>query len=328
MKKVFALVMVLAMVFAFTACGSQMEDVDNENTGVTEISVGEGLPTFTFENPKYEQELSDTAAEEMTHYYTMDEAGEVPACGIFEFDKNDMTLEEFTVETATEYRACWEVSQFEGVDCGFLVSSYESDDEWLYDRTWIFEKEDKFVAFSFYSVTKEIAIGDSNYSVYIPTLYEESDADTENEYLLAAYDYTHLNTNMIPYAHFEIVNADWLYKDYEAQKALAESVNVVLPFTKEKYESWQADGWTLDEIKAFFDAQFKITDQVDFTKEEYGFDGWVFEENHDDENGVPQTTVRVIIADGDKYYEIKFDSAKEDWSQQGHAFACAIHANK
>ncbi len=81
-------------------------------------------------------------------------------------------------------------------------------------------------------------------------------------------------------------------------------------------------------MKALFAGEDEITDQVFFTKDKNGFDGWVFEENHDDENGVPQTTVRVIIADGDKYYSLVFRTAKEDWTQQGHAFGSAVHSNK
>lgn len=165
------LILLVTLLAICSACGKQEK--------VTEVTLGEGLPRLEFAVPMTDTELPADASAEMKHFYTSET--DEPDVYVYQYDKNDMTLEDFGNAQAAEHKVFCNMIEQDGISVANIVY-YEVVDEIHYiTRAFIYEAEDSFVKVCWAHKTEEADLGNTGNKLYMMKQYDAVPANVTGD---------------------------------------------------------------------------------------------------------------------------------------------------
>ena len=238
-KLVLLAVLIMASL-ALSACG--------KTEPVSEVSLGDGLPTFEVaeENYKtvYPTDYDDPGLE--IAYTTENNA--VPDVWLYSFEKAEgQTLESFGNDIAARYKVFCNMISYEDVPCANITYYRNVGDTDCIIRSYVFEAEAEFKAICLLYKTTEAQLAETNKTIDLMSCYSEKETDSIFPYE-KVYEYADDYLPTIRVREFG--------KDYFSAETY--DASLMPNTTEEEYSSWAEDGWTLEEAIEFYDDNYEL----------------------------------------------------------------------
>ncbi|MBQ0098027.1 MAG: hypothetical protein KBS62_03725 [Oscillospiraceae bacterium] len=215
------------------------------NGTVTEFQIGDGLPVWKFNEPRHEKELPANAEElGLVKIFAGDEDN--ADIYVYEYEKNDMTLEEKGQEQAGEYQVTSSIRVSNDRYTATYIYFDAKSEEKNIVQAYIFEGLQKFVKICVRYKTDQLSIGESNLTFRIPKGY--SVRKIHDDVFPSCFQYSS-NTDYMPKIVARIFDKNYFTADMYDETLMKN-------ITKEDFEFFAKDGWTLKETADVYASMF------------------------------------------------------------------------
>lgn len=235
MKKFLCVLLPLLLLLPLAGCGRKPT--------VTEISPGDGLPTFSFSAPMTEEKPEPDANDPGLFAVYRSPRNDVPDVLISRYEKEDgETLESFGARLAEKHRVFCNMTTYGGVPTANVTYHDVQNGNDRIVRTYLFDGKDSFVRISLSYQTQTIALGDGAHTVgFICGFSESRNADSVfPEETVYTYEDEYLPT--IRLRRF----AKTAFPEDTYDETLTPGT------TRTQYGSYAEGGWTPEEIAALY----------------------------------------------------------------------------
>lgn len=289
MKRTVSIILILCMALCLLPSCSL-------NGTVTEFQIGEGLPVWKFNEPRHEKGLPANAEElGLVKIFAGDE--EKADIYVYEYEKNDMTLEEKGKEEAGEYKVTSSIRVSNDRYTATYIYFDAKSEEKNIVQAYIFEGLKKFVKICVRYKTDQIIIGDSNLTFRLPKGY--SVRKIHDDVFPSVFQYTS-NTEYMPKITARVFNKDYFTGDmYDG--SLENNIS------KYVFEQYANDGWTLHEAADIYAKMFAPLQREEIMHRndlDIAFLGYKQDDN---------LSARAVIDNGKEYVMLCIDDKEDEF---------------
>ncbi|MBQ0084085.1 MAG: hypothetical protein KBS52_04895 [Clostridiales bacterium] len=227
---------VLSLLLLFTLFAGCSKQAD----GCYEFSMGKGLPTWEFNEPRQKVLPDSNSDKNLIAIYKTDSTH--ADVYVYEYEKEGITPESMAKSEAENLGLRVTAIKDKGADAQTYISFEKTDDKSYINQVYFYEGTEKIVKICVKYKTDTLKLADTDYTFCLPSGYT-AEVKTDD-----VFDYYCEYTTKSAYLPPIIIRK--FAKDYFSSETY--DLSKVTGITEEEYDALAKDGWTLEEELEYY----------------------------------------------------------------------------